>query len=174
MRFMYEKGDMIFYGSTGVYRVEGVGPVKHIRDCDPDRSYYQLTSLHGRETTYVPVDVRTHMRPVMSRQEAETLLDKVGGLQGQPCAARDTRALREHYQALLSTHECLDLASLIKAVDAKGKRAAREGKHLGKIDQEYKKRAERLLCEELSVSLELPYEQAQSVLSKAMGKGADS
>lgn len=86
----------------------------------------------------------------------------------------DTRALREYYQALLSTHECLDLASLIKAVDDKGKRAAREGKHLGKIDQEYKKRAERLLCEELSVSLELPYEQAQSVLSKAMGKGADS
>lgn len=33
-------------------------------------------------------DARTHMRPVMSRQEAETLLDKVGGLQGQPCAAR--------------------------------------------------------------------------------------
>ncbi len=168
---MYGKGDMIFYGNTGVYRVEGVGPVKHIRECDPDRNYYRLSSLHGREITYVPVDTGTYMRPVMSKQEAESLLSKAGGLPGLPCASRDSRVLREHYQSLLSTHRCQDLVCLIKAVDAKGKQAAREGKHLGKIDQEYKKRAERMLCEELSVSLELPYEQAQSVLTKAMGKG---
>lgn len=165
---MYEKDDLIFYGSTGVYRVEDIGPIRHIRGYDPEKNYYKLSSLRRGEVTYVPVDTGVYMRPVIDRGAAEDLLERAAELEERVCDSRDPRVLREHYRKELESHSCEELFRLIKSVNAKGRQAAKQGKRLGKTDQEYKKRAEHLLGEELSVALEIPLESVQDVLAQAL------
>lgn len=165
---MYEIGDLIFYGNTGVYRVEDIGPLRHIRGYDPEKDYYRFSSARKGEVTYVPVDTGVYMRPVISREEAEKLLERVPELEERVCDSRDPRVLREHYQKELEVHSCEELFRLIKSVNAKGRQAAKLGKRLGKTDQEYKKRAEQLLREELSAALDLPMDSVQTVLAQAL------
>lgn len=165
---MFEKGVLIVYGTSGVYRVEEVGPIHHIRGCDPSKKYYKLSSARRGELIYVPVDTGVFMRPVISREQAEALLGHMGELGEDICESRDPRVLREHYQKIMEAHSCEELCRLIKSVNSKGRRAAAMGKRLGKTDQEYKKRAETLLGEELSAAMELPYDCVRDVLSRTL------
>lgn len=165
---MYRKGDVIFYGNSGVYRVEDIGPIRHIRGYDPERAYYKLSSSRRGETAYVPVDAGLSMRPVLTRREAEGLLAGASELPVEVCSSRDPRVLREHYQHILDLHSPEELLRLIRSVSEKGKVTAQQGKRLGKTDQDYKKRAEALLCEELSAALDVDYTQAMELLGDSM------
>jgi CarD family transcriptional regulator len=165
---MYEKGDLIYYGNTGVYCVEDIGPLGHIRGCDPNKKYYKLTSIRRGEVTYVPVDTGVFMRPVLTQGEAETLLGQVHDIAERCCDSREPRVLRAYYQEMLDAHCGVELFRLIKSVNAKGRKLAAQGKRLGKTDQDYKKRAEHLLGEELAAALAVPLDSAQRLLSQAL------
>ena len=71
---MFQQGDLIVYGNTGVCRVEGFGTP------DPmDRSgrqYYQLKPLYQDGVIYTPVEGgKVPMRPVMSAEAARALAE---------------------------------------------------------------------------------------------------
>lgn len=165
---MFKRGSYIFYGNTGVCRVTEIGPIGHIRGYDPDRVYYKLESVHMGGVIYVPVDTKAAMRPVLSRSAAEQLLAAAAELEVDVCSSRDPRVLREHYQRVLAAHSPLELLRLVKSVNRKGRLAIQSGKRLGKTDQDFKKRAETMLCEELSVAMELEYAQAQELLGQCL------
>lgn len=165
---MYAIGQLVCYGSNGVYRVEDIGPISHIRGYDPRQDYYKFSSLQRGEVTYVPVNSGVFMRPVISREEAERLLESAPALEAQAYASRDPRALREHYKEIMDAHSCEALVGLIKSINAKERQAAGQGKRVGKTDQEYKKRAQQLLAEELGAVLEVPVERAQEMLTQAL------
>ncbi len=169
---MFDIGDLLVYGSNGVYRVEDIAPIRHIRGYDPDKTYYKLTSIRRGECVYVPVDGKVFMRPVLACDEAEHLLAALDGIPAKVCQSRDPRVLREHYQQIIATHRCEELLGLIKSVNAKGRQCAQQGKRLGKTDQDFKKRAETLLCEELAAAMDLPFDEAQAALSSAIHRGA--
>lgn len=70
-------------------------------------------------------------------------------------------------------HSCEELVRLIKSVYVKNRRLIKSGKKVGKTDLEYRKKAENLLYDELSVSLEVPFEQVKRYVEnqvKNMGK----
>ncbi len=167
----YGKGDIVIYGSSGVYRVDEIGPIYHIRGCNPNEEYYKLSSVHRQETIYIPVNTHVFMRPIMARQEAEALLDRLRYIHGDSFTGRDPKMLREHYQSMLATHNCETLVRLIQTVNDKSKCAAKAGKQIGKTDQEYRKKAETLLCEELAVALALPINDTKELLSAAISNG---
>lgn len=72
---MFQPGSLIVYGSTGVCRVEDVGPKKIMKDIL--KTCYTLTPLYSRETITVPVDSPVIMREVISREQAEQLIDRI-------------------------------------------------------------------------------------------------
>jgi CarD family transcriptional regulator len=164
----FQPGQLVVYGSSGVYRVAAQGPLRHIRGCDPEKSYYTLTSLHRRDTVYIPVGSGAFMRPLMDRKAAGDLLARAGSISGEICPSSDLTAIRQHYHRILETHNCQELIGLIQAVNAKERQLAKAGKHVGKTDQDYKKKAESLVCEELSAALELPLEEAQALLKRSL------
>ena len=43
---MFQEGDMIIYGNTGVCRVEQVGHPDHIKGADDSRLYYTLAPVY--------------------------------------------------------------------------------------------------------------------------------
>ena len=70
---MFQAGDLLVYGSTGVCRVlsidrrqERVGSIRQ------ERLYYQLKPIYQGGLIYTPVDNdKVSMRPIISRQEEQ-------------------------------------------------------------------------------------------------------
>lgn len=161
---MYQVGDLVMYGSTGVCRVEDVGHPEGISD--KEKLYYTLAPVYDKEVIYTPVDTKAFMRPVMSRTDAEQLIDRIPEIPEELENNRDIRMQSEKYRACLSTHENEDLIRLIKVVHRKNHRSMKAGRHMGSTDQQYMKRAEKLLYGELSVALGIGFDQVQPYIQK--------
>lgn len=168
---MFSKGELIVYGNTGVCRVEDVAPAAHLSSADKERLYYKLVPLYGSGCIYIPVETSVFMRPVLTRAEAEALIDEIPQIKEESSQGLDPRALAEKYRATLNTHECSDLVQLIKSVFSKNQALAGSGKKPGKTDQEYMKRAEGLLHGELAVALDIPVEEVEDYIRSRVEGG---
>ena len=80
---MYQTGDLLIYGSTGVCRVLSIDRRQdYVDGIKQDKLYYRLKPLHQGGVIYTPVDnSKVVMRPVISREEAEALIDTIPTLQ---------------------------------------------------------------------------------------------
>lgn len=146
---MYQKGDFIIYGNTGVCEVTGI-----IKKEDTACEYYVLKPLYHNITISVPVNTnKIFMRPVISKVEAERLIDSIPKINPKQNDITDMRQLSAHYESFLETHECADLIELSMSIYEKKLALTESNRKLGSIDEKYMKRAEDLLFGELSVAL---------------------
>ena len=68
---MFQIGELVVYGSTGVCRVEEISGLNQPGE-DREKRYYRLRPLWQDGVIYAPVDSRkVSIRPVISREEAE-------------------------------------------------------------------------------------------------------
>ncbi len=167
---MYENGDLVVYGSTGVCRVEGVvKPYAHV--ADRDRLFYRLNPLYQEGTIFTPVDGgKVQMRPVMSSDEARNLISKIPSVQAEPCRERTLQLLAQKYQSALQSGNCLNLLKLAMSVHAKREQAESRKRRLGAVDEKYGRQAERLLFGELAVALDIPMEQVKTYITAKVEK----
>lgn len=163
---MFQAGQLIIYGSTGVCRVEQVCGAKEVPGGDPRRQYYCLRPIHATEVIYTPVDAKVFMRPVVSKEEAHSIIQRIPDIRACVYDNRNLKLLSDHYQQSLSSHDCDDLVGLIKSVYAKKQTVQKTGRKLGQTDQRYMKRAEELLYGELSAALEIPYDEVQPYIAR--------
>ncbi|MCC8017673.1 MAG: CarD family transcriptional regulator, partial [Lachnospiraceae bacterium] len=79
---MFEKGEYVVYGSKGVCQIEDISQID-IPGVDRDRLYYIMRQVHSNKgTVYLPIDsTRTVLRPVMSREEAQQLIDEIPSIE---------------------------------------------------------------------------------------------
>ncbi|MCD8355581.1 MAG: CarD family transcriptional regulator [Clostridia bacterium] len=161
---MYQVGDFVMYGNTGVCRVEEIGHPDAVSD--QDTLYYKLSPVYDTEVIYTPVDTKAFMRPVMSKVDAEELIDRIPSIPDNVCDNRDMKMLSEKYRACLNTHENDDLIRLIKSVYMKNQRSIKAGRHMGQTDQQYMKRAEKMLYGELAIALSMEYDQIQPYIKR--------
>ncbi len=163
---MYQTGELIVYGTTGVCRVEGVTKPR-LNLAERNREYYLLTPLFQDGVIYSPVDSeKVAMRPVMTRQEAEELVDQMPELQAEAWKAPTMQALTQRYQDVMRSHDCRQLAALTKSIYAKRRQAESHKRRLGLVDERYMKQAERLLYGELSVALDIPYDDVEAYIAR--------
>ena len=72
---MFNVGDLIIYGGTGVCRVKDITHPDF--GMPEDRLYYILEPVYQAGTIYAPVDNgKVYMRPVISEEEANELIDR--------------------------------------------------------------------------------------------------
>ena len=74
---MYQKGEYIIYGNTGVCRVEDVAVPDNIPIKEKGALYYKLSPVYGAGSIYIPVDTEVFMRPVLTKAQANELIDKM-------------------------------------------------------------------------------------------------
>ena len=163
---MFSVGDLISSSGTGVCRVENIGPPPF--DTKRKRDYYTLMPLHGSGTIYVPVDTDVFMRPIISGQEAEMLIERLPEIQQAQVDDRDYRALAQQYKEFLGTHCCEDLVRLMKAVYTKDQKKSQVGKKPSKVDQDFRKRAEMLLHDELSAALGISIDEVPDYIRQRL------
>lgn len=162
---MFQKGDMIIYGNTGVCRVAEISRLENVRGADPEKLYYTLVPLYQTGVIYAPVDTPVYMRLTLSRNAAEELISQIPAIREDEYRSRDQKMLSEHYRMFFETHRCEDLLQLIKTFYAKSKQLLKSGKKPGQIDQRYMKRAEELLYGEFAVALGIPCAEVLQYIS---------
>lgn len=166
---MYSVGDMVVYGRMGVCRVDDIG-TPHLSAADVDRSYYTLSPIYKDGRIYVPVDTCGFMRPVISRDEALSLIERMPDIEGAIFESRQVSAVREHYQTLLVSDDWTDVIQVIKSIYAKRQALAEIGKCLGQVEAQYMKRAEEMLYEEFAVALGIPKNDVQAYILEAVAR----
>ena len=99
------------------------------------------------------------------------MIQQIPEIQEESVIGQDVRALSEKYKGFLDTHQCEDLIKLIKTVYVKEKAMEENGKKLAKTEQEFSKLAKELLHRELSLALEIPYEEIPEYITKKIEAG---
>ncbi|WP_130871131.1 CarD family transcriptional regulator [Intestinimonas massiliensis (ex Afouda et al. 2020)] len=163
---MYQIGDLVVYGGSGVCQVTAVGEPA----CQPGsrRLYYTLRPLHGTEVIYAPVDCKVSMRPVLTAEEAEQLIGQLPAIQAEPPETGNVQLLSRRYQDAFRSNSCLDLARLLKTIYQKDSAARSQGRRPGKVEEHFRKRAEDLLYGELSIALSMPMEEIPGYIRRRL------
>jgi len=153
---MYQIGDLIYHGGTGVCRITDIaeqsfpGAVKGL-------FYYSLKPLYQECVIYTPVGSdKVFMRPIISKDEAERLISLIPTIQADPYYSKVISQVAEHYTMSLKTHNCEDLIELTMSIYAKKHEAEEQKRKFNAVDERFMKRAEELLFSELSAALGIP------------------
>lgn len=162
---MFNIGDKIIYGESGVCTVEKIQPLD-MAGASKGKLYYQLSPLIGSGTLFVPVDSSAYMRHVMSRDEAEALIDSIPGI--EPAICNDTRFnhVDAFYRDLFKVHNCETLVSIVK-----GLRKRLSGKkNRSSRAEATMRRAKDILNGELAVALDIEVDEVENyILSRLSG-----
>lgn len=167
---MYGVGDIVVYNEDGVCRVENVGALK-IASADRDQQYYTLRPLNGDGRIYVPVDTKLPVRPALSREGALELIRQMPGIQAEISRLNNKRVLEDHYRALMQPHTPQSLVKTLKSIYEK-RNDGDKLRALSSTDEYYRKRAEALLHQELSVALDIPVEDVENFIIRTIEAGA--
>lgn len=105
---MYAIGEYLVHPGQGVCRVEGVteGP----------QAVYQLLPIGKRHPIYIsfPIANEGRLRPVLSRAEAEQIIDDYPSIQVEQYQARNNSLEEEHYRNEMRQGTCRDSVRIAK------------------------------------------------------------
>ena len=170
---MYQVGELVLYGTTGVCRVVDIAQ-KDLTG-KGNQLYYHLAPLYQSCTISAPVDSpKIFIRPIISREEADCLIDQLPSLSGQGYATGVPRELTERYEAALNTHSCMELARLVTSIYNKKQEFEQKKRRISAIDERYMKRAEELLHGELAAALGLEKQDIPGYIQSRIQKAAEA
>ena len=161
---MFSVGDKIIYGENGVCTVESIGPLS-MAGAPKDKLYYYLSPLIGSGTYFAPVDSGAYMRPVMSRAEAEALIDAMPGIQPAICTDNRFNHVDAFYKELFKQHSCEALVSIVKGLRSR----ISDRKTKSSRAEATMKRAKDILHGELSVALDIDVKDVEGYIASRLG-----
>ena len=156
---MFKVGDMVMYGANGVCEVTDISTQK-FAGMDSARQYYTLAPLFEKCVIHAPVDrVKVAMRPVISKQHAQELIEMIPSLEVRPYHGKGVSEVSEHYKAAIKTFALKDLLEVTLSIYAKKAELEGEKRKFGAVDEQFMRQAQDLLFGELSVALAMPIEE---------------
>ena len=163
--WMYSIGDKIIYGENGVCTVEKIEPLA-MSGAPRDKLYYYLSPLVGSGTYFAPVDSGVYMRAVMSREEAEALIDAMPGIEPAVCNDNRFNHVDAFYKELFRQHSCEALVAIVKGL----RQRMDERKTKSSRAEATMKRAKDILHGELSVALGLELNEVEGYIQNRIGQ----
>ena len=161
---MFSVGDKIIYGENGVCTVESIGPLS-MAGAPKDKLYYYLSPLIGSGTYFAPVDSGAYMRPVMSRAEAEALIDAMAGIQPAICNDNRFNHVDTFDEDLCKQHSCEALVSIVRGLRSR----MSDRKTKSSRAEATMKRAKDILHGELSVALDIDVKDVEGYIASRLG-----
>ena len=144
---MYAIGDYLVHPGQGVCQVEDVKAA-------PDRSYV-LLPLGQRHPIRIsfPVESESRLRPVLSRQEAQQIIEEYPQLPPVSFEARNTALEEEHYKGEIRTGTCRSQVRIAKTFRERIDSLSRRNKKPPVAYERIMKQARERAVTELSVAL---------------------
>jgi len=160
---MFEKNNYVVYGKNGVCQIMDIKPMD-LEGISPERLYYVLHPVNSRGSTiFTPVDnERVSMRPIISREEAEKLIDDIPGIETLTIA--NERLCEDQYKAAMRTGSCEDMVRILKTIYKKKLKRQQIGKKITSVDEKYFHMAENILYTELSILIDVPKEKMEEYI----------
>lgn len=157
---LFEVGDYLVYGSNGVCKVDAVGPLE--MSGAAKGLYYTLTPCYKKGSTiFTPVDNdKVLIRPVLTREEALTLIDEMAGTEA--LWINDEKRRELEYKAAVRKCDAKEFVRIIKNIYNKKAARQAEGKRLSASDERYFALAEDSLYGEIAIALDMSKEDART------------
>lgn len=148
-------GTYVLYGKVGVCLVREQTTMSYGAGSG---MYYVLCPVSdGRSSVYVPcdnVELVARMRPLLTRDEIDTLLSGADFLRMEWVDDRNERATL--YRTVMGSNDRRELIRLIRCLYGRKQEKIAAGKRLSAMDEAALQESVRLLEEELSLVLEIP------------------
>ena len=112
-----------------------------------------------------PVDNFSFFRSVATKQEAEDLISKIPTIE---IIQSEDRKIEYVYKRLLEEGTLENLIKVIKTTYMRNQERLSQNKRIGERDEVYFERAEKRLYNELSVSLNLTFDQTKQYVINAV------
>lgn len=161
---MYKIDDLIYYGNTGVCKIENITTLDST-GFQKDQLYYVMKPVYENCVIYAPVHTNVFMRPIISAEEAERLIDLIPTIQAEPYYNDRRQELKEHYEAAIEAHNCANLIELAMSIYAKKQSLEKQNRKFGQLDEKFMKQAEDLLFGEVSLALEIPKDKVREYIA---------
>jgi CarD family transcriptional regulator len=170
---MYQVGDVVVYGGiTSVCRIANIAVLNFSGSDDGSKLYYVLKPLYQDCLIYNPVDnTDVFMRPVITKDEAEKLIDMIPEIKAEAFDGRGLKEINEHYGAIIKTRDCAKLIELTMSVYVKKQVEPGFKRRYGTAENTFMKQAEDMLWGELAVALDIPKKQVpEYIAARISGK----
>ncbi len=154
---MFQTNEYVVFGRYGVCLVEGIEQID-------GRDYYCLRTLYQNCLIKTPLSGKTPVRKVISKEQADRLIDMIPTIKAKPLNCSHTKELNEKYRSSASSQDCRDLIELIMSIYAKKQELQKARKKLSSADEAYWKEGEGRFFGELSIALGIPYDEVQSYI----------
>ena len=161
---MFSIGDKIIYGENGVFTVDNIAALP-MSGSPKDKMYYHLSPFVGSGDYFAPVDSQVFMRPVMSREEAEALIDAMPGIEPAICNDNRFNHVDAFYKELFRQHSCEALVAIVKGL----RQRMSERKTKSSRAEATLKRARDMLHGELAVALEIEMQDVEAYIRERIG-----
>ncbi len=165
---MFEIGDKVVYGQTGVCLITDICEKSFIKN--KKCKYYVLKPIgFDNNLVYAPLEGgKIFMRYLITRQEAEALIDSIPRIIEK--ISCDTEISKEEYNEKINTHSLEDLVALTVIIYSKKLSVTRLKKRLNNVEEKYMKICENLLFGELSEVLGISFNEVKERIEARVGK----
>lgn len=153
----------------GVCRVEAV-ETRVLPKGAGEAQFYVLKPIYQSCSVSTPIDNdKIPMRPVISREEAESLIDTIPDVRAEAYHNKVLRQLSEHYESIIKLYDCAKLIELLLSTYDKRRLCAQQKKKFGAMDERYMKRAEDMLFGEFAVALGIDKNEVPGYITRRIG-----
>lgn len=155
---MYAIGDYIVHPGQGVCQVEDV--------TSAPTAVYLLLPVGQRHAMHIsfPVESEARLRPVLSREDAEKILDSYEELPLVSFSARNIALEEEHYKGAIRGGSCEDAVRIAKTFRARIAGLIARGKKPPVAYDRIVKLAHERSCVELAVALGRPIDDVKALV----------
>ncbi len=164
---MFQIGDLVVYGTTGVCVVKDITTLD-MDGISKEKLYYILQPYYRRtDKVCTPVDnPKSVLRPIITLEEVHQLIREIPGI--EELFIEQERMREECYKNALRTGDCRAMVSIIKTLYARKLQRAQEGRKTTATDERYLRMAEDCLFSELALPLGIPREEVKDYLINAL------
>ena len=164
---MFQVNDVVIYGHHGVCEITDIGTLL-MPMADKEKLYYTLRPIYHKESAvYAPVENRRIiMRPVITRETAETLIRRIPEI--ETVWILNEKAREVQFKEAMHTCDCEELIKIIKTLYLRKQQRIESGKKVTVVDEKYFRQAEDKLYEELAYVLGMEKKEISDYISKHM------
>lgn len=161
---MFEIGEYIVYGNTGVCKVAETSTMA-VPGTKTDKLYYTLEPVYDKGCRlFTPVDnQKVKMRPVLTKKEADELIGKIKEI--ELLWVNDEKNREQIYKDAIRTCNCVEWVRIIKTLYLRKQSRLAEGKKVTSSDAKYLHMAEESLYGELSIVMGIPKDEMEKYIT---------
>lgn len=162
---MFAINEYVIYGSEGVCKVDAIGHPE-ISGLDKLKEYYTLLPVYRSGKIYTPTDSSIHMRRVVTKDQAQDLIDRIKDISHELDVPKDIKQANLFYRDLVRSYECKKLISLIKYVFIKQREFSLIKRNMPAVDLKFLKIAEDMLYSEFGFALGIEPKEVKDYIVK--------